>query len=338
MAIENRKNAHIHANLHEDVAYKEVRTGFDDINFIHNALPDLSLEQVETGSTFLDWDLCVPFLVSSMIGGTEESHRILTHLAAGASEVGCAIGLGSQRIAIEQPDRRKFFEIRQITHNVPLLANIGAVQLTKNVKIEDVRRLIGSTEADALILHLNPLQEALQSGGDTRFDGLEPLIADLISAIDVPVIVKEVGFGISANVAKRLVALGVSAIDVAGAGGTSWSAVEGRLATDPVKQAMAATFREWGIPTAESLRQVREAVPDIPVIASGGIRHGLDAAKAIRLGASLVGFGGSALRSAAEGPEGIIEFLQIARETLRVAMFATGSGDIAALRTAQLRS
>ena len=336
MAIEDRKNAHIHANLNEDVAYRDVRTGFDEITFVHNALPSISFEDVDTTTRFLNWNLRVPFLLSSMIGGTDEAHRLLTNLAMASSEIGSAIGLGSQRIAIEQPERRRFFEIRNIAHNVPIFANIGAIQLNKNVTASDCKRLIDSTEADALILHLNPLQEVLQSGGDTQFAGLESQIEELVNEMEVPVIVKEVGFGISADVARRLADLGVHAIDVAGAGGTSWSAVEGQLATDPIKGAMAGIFREWGIPTVESLKQVRVAVPDVPVIASGGIRHGLDAAKAIRLGASMVGFGGSALRAAAEGPEAIVEFLELARETLRAAMFATGSSDITVLRSAPL--
>lgn len=337
MTIEDRKNAHIRANLNQDVAYRDVGTGFDDIHFVHNALPSISFENVSTRSRFLEWELQVPFLLSSMIGGTDEAHRLLTNLATGAAEVGSAIGLGSQRIALEQPERRQFFEIRNIARNVPIFANIGAIQLNKGVTARDCQLLIDSIEADALILHLNPLQEVLQSGGDTQFGGLEERIEELVRVMQVPVIVKEVGFGISADVARRLVDLGVSAVDTAGSGGTSWSAVEGHLATDPVKQAMAAVFREWGIPTVESLRQVHAAVPNTPVIASGGIKHGLDAAKAIRLGASLVGFGGSALKAAAQGPEAVVSFLELARETLRVAMFATGSEDIDALRKAPLR-
>ena len=152
----------------------------------------------------------------------------------------------------------------------------------------------------------------------------------------MPVIAKEVGFGISGDVATRLANLGVKAIDVAGAGGTSWSAVEGRLAEDPIKRELAAVFREWGIPTVESLHQVTRAVPVLPVFCSGGVRNGLDAAKAIRLGASLVGFAGAALRAAANGPEGGVEFLTTVREALRIAMFATGSADLESLRSAPL--
>lgn len=336
MTIEDRKDQHIRANLHDDVAYRELATGFDSIHFQHNAMPNLDLDQIDTKSTVLGWELDLPILVSSMIGGTEEAFRILTNLAEAAAEVGCAIGLGSQRIAIEQPVRRKFFEIRQIAANVPLLANLGAIQLRKGITVSDCQNLVECSQADALILHFNPLQEALQSGGDTTFAGLEPLIEQVVRAIDVPVIAKEVGFGISGDVAGRLANLGVRAIDVAGAGGTSWSAVEGRLADDPIKRELAGVFREWGIPTVESLRQVSSAVPDLPVFCSGGVRNGLDAAKAIRLGASLVGFAGAALRAAADGPEGGVEFLTTVREALRITMFATGSADFNALRTAPL--
>ncbi|MDZ4047683.1 MAG: alpha-hydroxy-acid oxidizing protein, partial [Pseudoxanthomonas sp.] len=219
--------------------------------------------------------------------------------------------------------------------DVALYGNLGAAQL-REYRTADMRRAVEMIGADALIIHLNPVQEALQARGDTCWSGLSARLEGLCAALPVPVIVKEVGFGISVAVARQLEACGVAAIDVAGAGGTSWSAVEGRLATDPQQAALAEIFRDWGIPTATSLGEVRAALPNLPLIGSGGIRHGLDAAKALRLGADLVGQAGPLLRAAIDGLEPLMAHFALLEQGLRLACFATGSGDLAALRKARL--
>jgi isopentenyl-diphosphate Delta-isomerase len=246
------------------------------------------------------------------------------------------MGLGSLRAAIENPDLAGTYPVRRWAPDILLFANLGAVQLNYGFDVSQCRRAVEMVEADGLILHLNPLQEALQPEGDTRWAGVLAKIEVLCGALPVPVIAKEVGWGISVRVASRLVAAGVSAIDVAGAGGTSWSQVEMYRANDPIQRRVAARFRDWGIPTAEALRAVKQALPDVPVIASGGVRHGLHVAKALALGASLVGLAGPFLRAASDSPEAVAGLVEELTQTLRVAMFAVSAPNVAALQSAPL--
>jgi len=218
---------------------------------------------------------------------------------------------------------------------VALYGNVGASQL-REYGPDQMQRAVDMIGADALIIHLNPLQEALQANGDTHWSGLLSRLEQVCVQLPVPVIVKEVGFGISAAVATRLVGCGVSAVDVAGAGGTSWSAVEGWLSEDSQRAEMAEMYRDWGIPTATALRQIRAVLPELPLIGSGGIRHGLDAAKAIRLGAHLVGQAGPLLRAAIDGIEPLLAHFAALEQGLRLACFATGSGNLATLGKAKL--
>jgi isopentenyl-diphosphate delta-isomerase len=214
-----------------------------------------------------------------------------------------------------------------------LLANLGAVQLNYNYDASHCLRAVELVEADGLILHLNPLQEALQPEGNTRWAGLLHKIETVCRALPVPVIAKEVGWGISRETARQLADAGVDAIDVAGAGGTSWSQVEMYRAEDEISQRVAALFRNWGIPTAESLLADRGAVPDLPVVASGGLRHGLDVAKVIALGASVAGMAGPFLRAAATSTEAVDDLIEELTRTLRTAMFSVGASDITALQS-----
>ena len=242
------------------------------------------------------------------------------------------MGLGSQRAAIEDPAAVATFQVRRAAPDILLFANLGAIQLNYGYTVEHCHQAVEMTAADALCLHLNPLQEALQPEGDTRFSGLLRKIEEVCRKLSVPVIVKEVGWGISGATARRLADAGVAAIDVAGAGGTSWSQVELHRMKDPRRASIAAAFRDWGIPTAESIRQVRASVPELPVIASGGLRNGLDVAKSVALGAALAGMAGPFLRAAAGSQEAVADLIDDTVTELRIAMFAAGAVDLESLR------
>jgi isopentenyl-diphosphate delta-isomerase len=334
--ISDRKAGHIEAVLSGEVNARATSAGFDAVRFEHCALPEMDLEDVDLSTSFLGKPLRRPFLISSMTGGHAHAATINDVLAEAAQTLGIALGVGSQRAALAEGRMEGFdCRLRRRAPGVPLFGNVGAAQL-REFPLDAMRRAVAMIEADALIVHLNPLQEALQERGDTRWCGLASRLEALCRALPVPVIVKEVGFGISAGVARRLAACGVAAIDVAGAGGTSWSAVEGRMAADPKRARLAELYRDWGIPTAVALRDVHAALPQMPLIGSGGVRHGLDAAKALRLGATLVGQAGPLLRAAMEGLGPLLGHFDALETELRLACFATGSRDLAALRRAPL--
>ncbi len=329
--IGQRKADHLRINLEEDVR-SALSTGFERYRFVHQALPEMDLAQVDTRVRIFGRELQAPVLISSMTGGTAEAAVINRRLAAAAQRVGVAMGVGSQRAALEHPQLAPTFHVREVAPDILLLANLGAVQLNYGYTADHCRRAVEMIEADALILHLNPLQEALQPEGDTNFAGLLRKIEAVCRALEVPVVVKEVGWGISARAARLLADAGVAAIDVAGAGGTSWSQVEMHRAASPRQRRLAAAFAGWGIPTAASLRMVRAAVPEMPVFASGGLRTGIDLAKAIALGATLGGLAGALLPAAAASAQAATETLQDLIHELRVTMFAAGAADLHALR------
>lgn len=327
-----RKADHLRICLEEQVEPEEVTTGFERYRFLHQALPEVDREVVSLETVFLGRRLRAPLLVSSMTGGTEEAAQINRHLAEAAEELGVAMGVGSQRAAIEDPEWVYTYQVRRWAPNVFLFANLGAVQLNRGYGVEECRRAVEMIEADGLILHLNPLQEALQPQGDTRFAGLLAKIEAVCAALPVPVVVKEVGCGLAPGVVRRLVDAGVAAIDVAGAGGTSWSEVERHRIADPVFRQVAAAFAGWGIPTAEALRLARQVAPDVPLIASGGIRTGIDVAKALALGADLAGLALPLLRPATVSTQAVVDALTVVMETLRTAMFCLGVSTLEALR------
>ena len=333
---ERRKRAHIETVLNEDVAAKGVTAGFERFFFDHVAAPELDLAKVDLSTELFGRKLAAPLLISSMTGGTGQARDINLRLAEAAQALGLAMGLGSQRAALENDGLADTYRVRTVAPDILLFANFGAVQLNYGYGIEQARRAVDMIEADALFLHLNPLQEAVQPGGDRNFSGLLGKIEALTRALDVPVVVKEVGNGIGAATAKRLEACGVAAIDVAGAGGTSWSEVEAYRVHDPLASRVAHAFAGWGIPTALALIEVVAALPDLPVFASGGIRGGIDAAKAIRLGARLVGAAAPVLGTAA-GVNTVHDAMQATIDELRIAAFCTGSRDLAGLRNAALR-
>ena len=335
--IEGRKREHIDTVLREDVGAKGVTSGFENYYFEHVALPEIDLDAVDTGCSLFGRDLRAPLLISSMTGGTDAAREINLRLAEAAQQLGIAMGVGSQRAGLERPEFAETFRVRSVAPDILLFANLGAVQLNYGYGVDEARRAVEMIGADALFLHLNPLQEAVQAGGDRNWSGLLDRIAALVAALDVPVVAKEVGNGISAAVARRLAAAGVAAVDVAGAGGTSWSEVEAYRQPDPAVRRVAHSFAGWGIPTATALTETVAATGDLPVFASGGIRTGVDVAMAVRLGARLVGMAAPVLDPAvATADEGRGQ-MEAVIEELRIAMFCTGSADLDALRAAVLR-
>ena len=288
-------------------------------------------------STFLDSGSAAPFLISSMTGGPAKAATINENLARAAGQLGIAFAVGSQRVAIEGAGASGIGrELRGFVGDMPLLANFGAAQLARPDAVDIARRAVEMIGADALIIHLNPLQEAVQAGGDRNWSGLLGRLATVVDTSAVPVLVKEVGSGISGRLAKRLWEIGICIIDVAGAGGTSWAAVEAGRAPNERLRAVAETFRDWGIPTARAVQDVRAACPDAVVIASGGIRNGLDAARAIRLGADLVGQAAGVLSAALEGLDTVVAHFEDRIAELRIACFCTGSRTLNDLRRAPL--
>ncbi len=329
----SRKADHVRINLERDVAGKGIVSGFDEYRFINCALPEIDLDEVDTSTTLFGRALQAPILISCMTGGTEQARQINRVLAQVAQEQRLAMGLGSARALIERPDLIDTFAVRSIAPDVLLFANLGAVQLNKGYGADECRRLVDLLEADALVLHLNAIQEALQPEGDTCFRGLLQKIGQLCSQLEVPVIVKEVGWGIAPDAVRALFDSGVAAVDLAGAGGTSWSEVERHRIEQPWRANAAAAFAGWGIATAECLRAARRVAPERMLIASGGVRSGLDVVKAVALGADLVGIAGPFLRAAAAAShEAASDFARELREVLRVAMFGLGERTLADLR------
>lgn len=334
--IDQRKADHIKINLERDVR-SALSTGLENYHFVHEALPELDLERIDSSLRLFGKPLAAPVLISSMTGGTADAEMINLRLAEAAQEMKIAMGVGSQRAAIENPEQAKTFQVRRAAPDVLLFANLGAVQLNYGYGVEHCRRAVDMIEADALILHLNPVQEAVQDAGDTNFAELVRKIEEVCKTLGVPVIAKEVGWGISERTAKLLADCGVAAIDVAGAGGTSWSQVEMHRAPDEFTRQLAATFVGWGIPTAESIVNVRSAVPEMTIFASGGLKDGLDIAKCIALGATLGGMAGQFLKAAAVSTRSVVQMMELTKRQIQVTMFATGAGTLHDLSMGKLK-
>ena len=327
-----RKADHIRINLEEDVDFRQLTTGLDNYRFLHQALPEIELAEVDTSVSFLNKRLEAPLLISSMTGGAERALMINRTLAEAAEMRGIAMGLGSQRTALEDPALAYTFQVRAVAPTTMVLANLGAVQLNYGYTVDHCRRAVEMIEADALILHFNALQEAVQPEGDTNFRGLLARVEQICKTLPIPVIAKEVGWGFSADTVRRLAEAGVAAIDVAGSGGTSWSQVEMYRAKTEIRRRVAATFVDWGIPTSEAILAARRGAPHLPIIASGGLRNGLDIAKCIALGATLGGMAGPFLKAAVDSLQAVLDEIEIAATELRVAMFGIGVASIAALQ------
>ncbi len=334
-ATSSRKADHIRINLDENVR-SGLSTGLERYQFAHQALPECNLQEINLKQSLFGRTLLAPVLISSMTGGTAEAGELNQILALAAQATGIAMGLGSQRAAIERPELAATFQVRRAAPDILLLANLGAIQLNYGYGVEECQRIVEMVEADALILHLNALQEAVQPEGDTRFGGLLKKIEAVCKKLSVPVIAKEVGWGISAQAARKLVDAGVAAIDVAGAGGTSWTQVEMHRAQNESQARLAAAFVDWGIPTTESIIQVRQSAPGLPIFASGGLRNGLEIAKSIALGASLGGMAGPFLKAASISLDQTIQIIQEITQEIRVTMFAAGAGDLLTLQNTPL--
>jgi isopentenyl-diphosphate delta-isomerase len=323
--INQRKMDHI-AIVSEDGTVDRRKTYFDRIHLTHRALPELNLADVDTSTTFMGKDLAFPLLISSMTGGAdEELVRINRNLAIAAEAEGVALAVGSQRVFLSDSAARASFELRELAPNVPLLANLGAVQLNYELGFTDCEAAIQVLDADGLYLHLNPLQEAVQPEGDTDFGGLRNKIAMIVQTLKKPVIVKEVGAGISAEDVEHLLASGIKYIDVAGTGGTSWSLVESRRSEDPD---LGELFRDWGIPTPLALRMLKPFRHEMNLIASGGIRNGIDMAKSLILGASLCGMARPFLNPARESADAVRIVLRRIKREFTTAMFLLGAHDL----------
>jgi isopentenyl-diphosphate Delta-isomerase len=306
---------------------------FDEYRFDHQALPEMDFDDIDLTMEFLGRPLAAPLLISSMTGGTAAAGAINRNLAAGAERTRIAFGVGSQRKALEDPAKADTFQVRELAPSIPLLANLGAVQLNYGLGIGECRQAVEMIAADALILHLNPLQEAIQPEGQRNFAGLLPKIGAIVRELPVPVIVKEIGCGISTETAQAVAAQGVRIVDTAGVGGTSWARIEADRAGDLDLGEM---FAGWGIPTPRSIQQVA-SVGGLTVIASGGVRNGLDVAKALALGADLVGMAYPFLQAATESPERVVERVQRIVLELKICMFCLGVRSVPELRRASLR-
>ncbi len=335
--IARRKSEHVEIVLRGDVSARSVTTGLEHVHFEHCAAPELDIDAIDLSTTFVGRRMRAPLIVSSMTGGHLHAHRINSAIAEAAQQCGIGFGVGSQRIALEgRGDGGLGRTLRKLAPSAPILANCGAAQLRARDGLDLARRAVDMIDADALIVHLNPLQEAVQRGGDRDWRDIQAAIERTARQLGKPLVVKEVGSGLSPALARRLWSLGVGILDVAGAGGTSWAAVEAARARCPQARLIAEAFRDWGIPTATAIADVRAAVPDAIVIASGGIRDGVDAAKAIRLGADIVGQAARMLPAALEGAKTLAAHIDVMIEQLRIACFCTSSHDLSALRTAQL--
>jgi isopentenyl-diphosphate delta-isomerase len=326
----DRKAEHIELAL--DPSMQLRRSWFGDIELEHQALPELDLAAVDCGAEWMGCRLAAPLLISCMTGGTGEATRINRNLAQAAEVARIAIGVGSQRKALEDPDQAESFRVRRFAPSVPLVANLGAVQLNYGFGLDECRRAVEMIEADALALHLNPLQEALQPEGQCDFRGLVEKIGEVAARLEVPVIVKEIGCGLSQRVARRLLEAGVEWFDSAGVGGTSWARIEAARAADAD---LGELFAGWGIPTPRSIRELA-ALPGARVIGSGGVRSGVDVAKALTLGAELVGIAQPFLEAAHVSAEQAVAQAERTIRELRIAMFCTGSARPADLRKVRL--
>lgn len=336
--IKQRKKDGIDIPLKKDVQARTTSTFLECVRLVHNALPELNYDDIDTSTKFLGAKFSAPIIIDSMTGGTDEATVINGRLGELAEKYGFGMGLGSQRAGLKSEELAETYSIaRKNAPNAFLIANIGGAQLAKGLTIDEARKIVKMIRANALVVHLNPLQELVQPEGEPRYKGVLQKISDLAKSVDVPVIVKEVGAGISKEVAIKLEMAGVAAINVAGAGGTSWAGVEKLRAEaikDDHKRHLGEMFWDWGIPTAASLIEVRRAVK-LPLVASGGLRNGLEAAKCVALGATMAAMAYPFLRAAAQSRESLFAFADTILAELKSTMFLVGAKNVGALASSR---
>ena len=324
--------------MRNNVQAKSSSTYLEYVRLVHNALPELDIDEIDTSAEFLGHKFSAPIIIDSMTGGTDEATVINGRLGEVAEKYGFGMGLGSQRAGLKSEELASTYSVaRKNAPNAFLIANIGGAQLAKGLTVDDARRIVGMIRANALVVHLNPLQELVQPEGEPKYKGVLDKISDLAKTVDVPVIVKEVGAGISHEVAVKLEMAGVAAINVAGLGGTSWAGVEklrADLSKDKTKSRLGDLFWDWGIPTASSLIEVRRSVR-LPLVASGGLRNGLEVAKCIALGASMAAMAYPFLRAAAESRESAFAFADALMAELRGSMFLVGARNLKSLASSR---
>lgn len=337
-ALERRKDAHLDVVLNEPVVPDRPAVGLGRYTLEYDGLPELDLEAVDLSVELFGKRLAAPIVIGAMTGGTERAGEINRVLARAAARVGVAMALGSQRAMIVRPELAPSFRVRDVAPDLPLVfGNVGAVQLNYGVGLEAIRQALVSVNADVLNLHLNPLQEAVQPEGDTRFSGLARQIAALAQGLEVPVVVKEVGAGISERTAEKLAALPIAGVESAGTGGTSWAKVESyRAAQDSLQSEVGRRLAGFGVPTADSIRICRRAFGDRVVVGSGGIRTGMDVAVALALGADVVALAKPLLEAAAESEDAAVRALELLVYELRVICFCTGARNVRELRSVRV--
>ncbi|MCX2930474.1 type 2 isopentenyl-diphosphate Delta-isomerase [Mycobacterium sp. CVI_P3] len=333
-SMASRKLRHIDACLHGPVSYETVTTGFERYRLPYNALTQTSLGSVDLGTTFLGARLRAPVLVGAMTGGAELSRTINRNLAEAAQKLGIGMMLGSQRIMLDDDVATASFDVRELAPDILLIGNIGLAQVSGTL-VPKLAAALGRIGADALAVHANPLQEAMQDNGDTDFSGSLERLHRLAAEFPYPVLLKEVGHGIGAAAAERLRGVPIAAVDVAGAGGTSWARVEQLVRYGEVRFPAIA---EWGVPTAQALTEVRATLPGMPLVASGGIRTGMDAAKALMMGADVVALARPLLAPAIESPAAALDVLHGFVEELRICLHGCGVTDVDALRSLPLNA
>lgn len=330
----SRKIDHIKIGIEEYIE-SNIDPGFKDVKLVHVSLPEINLNEIDTSTTFLNHHLHAPIIIEPITGGAPETKMINSNLAEAAEDFQIAIGVGSQRSALENEEMIDTYTIvRDKAPSVPVIANLGCPQLLDDNAEDLVRNAVSMLNADAIMIHLNALQEAVQPEGQTNFKGGASKISEVIKKISVPIIIKETGAGISREVAQKLQSIGVSIIDVAGLGGSSWAAVEYYRALKAQKKQKARlgkVFWDWGIPTVVSLVEVR-SIDGLKLISSGGVRSGLDIAKSLALGADLAGMALPLLKPATKNVNQVRNFLNNIIEELRVAMFLTSSSTILSLK------
>ena len=333
--IKERKADHIEICLKETVQASKITTGFEDVLLVHKAIPELDRQKIDISTKIFDYNFSAPFFVGAMTGGTDKATKINIALAEAVEELHIGMGVGSQRIAIDNPKvEHSFSVVREKAPTAFILANIGGPQLVSKYGVKEAKKAIKMVKSNALAIHLNPLQEAIQPEGETNYSNLLESIGRLTKELDVPVIIKETGSGISSEDATLLEEAGVAGIDIAGAGGTSWSAVEyyrAKASQDISSQKLGLAFWDWGIPTAISLVETVKSV-HLPVIASGGIRNGIDIVKALGLGASLASATYPFLSPATNSSEDVKKVLQYLVQEVRTAMFLVGVDSIQKLQ------